>query len=70
MIGDTGEREEICEARFFGSGADCTHPAKYLVPYDNSLVCGIHARAFLRCIPLDQFDDGPARAVSPRKDKP
>lgn len=45
----------ICEARRECDRKPCQHPAKYLVPFDNSVVCGVHARAFLRCIPLSEL---------------
>lgn len=45
-----------CEAERWCDGKPCTHPAKYLAPHDDSAVCGIHARAFLRCIPLAEIE--------------
>lgn len=45
-----------CEAIRFCDDTRCPHPAKYLAPYDSSAVCGIHARGFLHCIPLSEFD--------------
>jgi hypothetical protein len=45
-----------CEARRYVDGQPCSHPAKYLAPFDASVVCGIHARGFLRCIPLAEME--------------
>lgn len=45
-----------CEARRAVDGKPCQHPAKYLAPFDDSVVCGIHRRAFLRCIPLAEME--------------
>lgn len=48
-----------CEAKFWSNGRRCHHPAKYLAyvyPKDATAVCGIHARGFMRPIPLRLFD--------------
>jgi hypothetical protein len=45
-----------CEARREVDREPCQHPAKYLVPFDSSVVCGVHRRAFLRCIPLHEIE--------------
>ena len=45
-----------CEAKFWGTGKPCHHPAKYLVLWDSMVVCGIHNRGFLRGIPLAELE--------------
>lgn len=49
-----------CEAKFWGTGKPCHHQAKYLAPATNWAVCGIHARGFLRCIPIAEFEPSEA----------
>jgi hypothetical protein len=47
-----------CESLFWGTGKPCHHKAKYLAPSSTQVVCGIHARGFLRCIPLTEIEPG------------
>lgn len=53
-----------CESVRQSDAERCPHPAKYLVPFDDRVVCGIHRRAFLRCIPLSDFDCGTPQIAS------
>lgn len=44
-----------CEASRLCDRQPCQHPAKYLAPANDKAVCGVHARAYLRCIPIAEF---------------
>jgi len=45
-----------CEERRWKDGQPCQHEAKYLVKWNDMVVCGVHNRGYIRGIPLAELE--------------